>query len=91
MQASKEEIHWWSQAVTNNYSNNNEHISHHGQNVGEQEQNKKSFLHLWILWEAQEDKVSYIAPWFHLLFYWFWFHIWEDFYLQNNENIFREW
>ena len=49
------------------YSRDNEQISHHGQNVEEQEQNKKNFSLLWILCEAQEDKVRYIVPWFHLV------------------------
>ena len=47
-----------------------------GQNVEEQEHNREDFLLLWILWEAQEDKVHYIVPWLHLIWL-------EAIYLQN--------
>ena len=58
-------------------SHNNEHVPHHSQNIEEQKHNKKEFLFTWIMCEAQEDKVSQIFPWFHLLFYDYWFQILE--------------
>ena len=33
-----------------------------GQNVEEQEHNREDFLLLWLLCEAQKDKVSHIVP-----------------------------
>ena len=60
-------IHRWVQSLTNSYSNDNENVAQYSQNVKDQEYNKKDFLLFWILCEAQEDKVRYIVPWFHLV------------------------
>ena len=87
--ASKKKVHWWAQSVTESNSHNNEHVPHHSQNVEEQKHNKKDFLFIWILCEAQEDKVSHIVPWFQLLFYEYWFQILEIVHLKNKEKIFE--
>ena len=42
-------------------------VSHSSQNVEDQEYGRKDFLLLWILCEAQEDKVCYTVPWSHLV------------------------
>ena len=60
-------MHRWVEGLTDSYSHNNEQISPQSENVEGQEQNKKDFLLLWILCEAQEDKVNYIVPGFHLV------------------------
>ena len=48
------------------YSHNNEQVSHHSNNIEEQEHNEKDFF--WgVLCEPQEDETYYIAPLFHLV------------------------
>ena len=69
------------------YSHHNKHVAQHGQNVEEQEQNQKDFLLLGILCEAQEDKVSHIASWFHLFLIGADFRYEEQFTYQSNQKI----
>ena len=64
---STKEVHRSIQSWADHYSQNDEAIAHHHQNVDEQEQDKKYFLTLDALSGPQEDKLSYIAPWFHLV------------------------
>ena len=63
-------------------------LGQHCQNVEEQEHNKKDFLLLWILCEAQEGKASYIVPWFLLFWTGAEFTYYEAVYLENKGESF---
>ena len=84
----EKKMHWWVQGITESYSHSNDQVAHHCQNVEEQEHNKKDFLLLWILCEAQEDKASYIVPCFHLLWTGVEFTYYEAVYLENKGESF---
>ena len=85
---SKKKVHWWVQCLTDSYSHNNKQVAHYSQNVEEQEDNKKDFLLLWILCEAQEDEISYIVPWFLLFWTGAEFTYYEAVYLENKGESF---
>lgn len=70
---STKEVHRSIQSWADHYSQNDEAIAHHHQNVDEQEQDKKYFLTLDALSEPQEDKLSYISSMFHRSFSMFYF------------------